>query len=450
MLLRCMMILFLLTISAMPAWASEKDTSHDLLTEFRQKYQQRVAESPLSKLIVTTEDWRENNTYYVRHTITNPTNEKIEKKLTRVQVSYSAHNQKKTYSYHQYVDSITDLKVKPNETITVTFPLLLSTDDPIDLIEHEHTLWEFTDRSYIDIVNAPTSSDFHIEPIFSPTGDLAISITNNSSDTTITEMCDINLFSVFKKISDGKTARFSYCSSDIFPLTIKPNETMTVLIPNQYLTNANDLSLNEFSLTVRLNDSRYRSKKDPSAIASSPNAYSYRLIPKIDYTPPFTWRQNPLKGTGAFEIGGDKLTCYLQIKNPKDKAVTLAKPMIRSLFMYYDKNHLLQAKHIECTLTDTTFSPNEERFYTFSVTLPPDHVVQYPFIEWTFPSSQNGSPYLLAESHTPLSPMQKARYIDLGTASFQPLRGLTESFYLGMGFPTNKIMLIFLLYSNHQ
>ncbi|MBQ5636093.1 MAG: hypothetical protein IIV08_00885, partial [Selenomonadales bacterium] len=69
MLFRCMMILFLLMISVMPVWAEEKDASSDLITEFRQKYQQRVNESPLSKLIVTTEDWREDNTYYVRHTI---------------------------------------------------------------------------------------------------------------------------------------------------------------------------------------------------------------------------------------------------------------------------------------------------------------------------------------------------------------------------------------------
>lgn len=264
-------------------------------------------------------------------------------------------------------------------------------------------------------------------------------------------MCDINLYANFRKISDGKTARFSYCSSDTFSLTIKPNETMTVPIPKQYSTNADDLSLNEFSLTVRLNDSLYHSKKDPSDTTSLHDGSSYRLIPKTDYTPPFTWNQSPLKGTGTFEIDGDKLTCYLQIKNQKDKAVILAKPMIRSLFMYYDKNHLLQAKHIECMLpTEASFSPNEERFYTFSVTLPSDHSVQYPLIEWLLPSSPNGSPYLLTESHTPLSSEQKARYTDLGTASFLPLRGLTESFYLGMGFPTNKIMLIFLLNSNHQ
>lgn len=158
---------------------------------------------------------------------------------------------------------------------------------------------------------------------------------------------------------------------------------MTVPIPKQYSTNADDLSLNEFSLTVRLNDSLYHSKKDPSDTTSLHDGSSYRLIPKTDYTPPFTWNQSPLKGTGTFEIDGDKLTCYLQIKNQKDKAVILAKPMIRSLFMYYDKNHLLQAKHIECMLpTEASFSPNEERFYTFSVTLPSDHSVQYPLIEW--------------------------------------------------------------------
>ena len=134
MLFRCMMIVFLLMISVMPVWASEKDASYNSIIEFRQKYQQRLNESPLSKLIVTTEDWREDDTYYVRHTITNPTNEKIEKKLTRIQVSYDTHNQKKTTSYHQYVDTISDLVIEPNETITVTFPLSLSANDPIELI----------------------------------------------------------------------------------------------------------------------------------------------------------------------------------------------------------------------------------------------------------------------------------------------------------------------------
>lgn len=70
---------------------------------------------------------------------------------------------------------------------------------------------------------------------------------------------------------------------------------------------------------------------------------SYRLVPRSEYIPPFTWAQNPLKGTGTFEIDGNKLTCYLQIKNTRDKAVILAKPMIRSLFQSFDSFQLLSA-----------------------------------------------------------------------------------------------------------
>ena len=193
MLIRFIMAVFLLAVSMMPAWANGNDVSDDWKEYFRQKYYQRIIESPLSKLTVMTKDWRDGNTYYVCHTITNPTNERIEKKLTRIQVSYYTHNPNITNSYHQYVDAITALVIEPNETVTITLPLLIPSNDTIDTIEYQSTLFEFTDRSFIDVPMAPSPASIHISPIFSPTGDLAISVQNSTFDTTITEMRDINL-----------------------------------------------------------------------------------------------------------------------------------------------------------------------------------------------------------------------------------------------------------------
>lgn len=199
-------------------------------------------------------------------------------------------------------------------------------------------------------------------------------------------------------------------------------------------------------MKVRLNDSVYRVVKNVDSNTSSDDEVTRLFTPKLRYHPPFSWNFSHLKGSGTFEVDGDKLTCYFRLKNTHNETVTLEDPLFRSLFIHYDKSDLLQAKHIECSIPpNTTLAPNEEAFFSATVILPSDHAVQYPFIEWHIPPYLTGYPQLLTESTEPLSQSEKERYTDLGTASFVPLQVMSEVFYLDLGYSTNQMFLLFLL-----
>ena len=72
MFIRCMMILFLLMISVMPVWASEKDVPPTNTTA-----EQMTMEDALSKVTIEAEDWLDGDMYYTRYTFTNPTDVRI-------------------------------------------------------------------------------------------------------------------------------------------------------------------------------------------------------------------------------------------------------------------------------------------------------------------------------------------------------------------------------------
>lgn len=125
MLFRLMMAVFLLIISAMPAWAEEKIDTLTWLTRPHLFGQQPEYESPLSKISIDSEDWSDGNTYYLRYTFTNPTDTVLEKDIQSITVQLSAY-WNKTYTKIQKIAVLPDhhLSIPPysKTNMLITLP----------------------------------------------------------------------------------------------------------------------------------------------------------------------------------------------------------------------------------------------------------------------------------------------------------------------------------------
>ena len=132
MMMRCMMILLLLMISVMPAWASEKPAwLNDLPSSIADEYQaqqdaltkhnQAKNESPLSKLYIESEEWHEGSTQYIRYTFTKPTNTLIQEKIAYTRIIYEAFTTAKPFDLQIHAtDAIRELVVEPNSSASIT------------------------------------------------------------------------------------------------------------------------------------------------------------------------------------------------------------------------------------------------------------------------------------------------------------------------------------------
>ena len=107
MLFRIMMVVFLLVVSAVPAWAGEK-ASVPIESSYAPAAEQMTMEEALSKVTIKAEDWLDGDTYHIRYTFINPTDVYIEKEvacvITRYDLQYPS--QDSTSSARQYNDEV--------------------------------------------------------------------------------------------------------------------------------------------------------------------------------------------------------------------------------------------------------------------------------------------------------------------------------------------------------
>ena len=443
MLFRCMMILFLLMISVMPVWAEEKDASSDLITEFRQKYQQRVNESPLSKLIVTTEDWREDNTYYVRHTIANPTNEKIKKKLTRIQVSYSIFDSNHTETLcNQYSDAISELIVPANNACTVTTALPLPIKSSDVRIEYSDTLWEFTDQSFLLSSFATEVSPFHLSLSVSPNGKPSVSIANNSDSQTITELKGLILEAHFTPNNEQVKKHLYFFDDKTYALAINPKETATISLPKNFSAEKTPFKLNSYVLRADINNIRHKNIKLFDLPIAKEDDTLCRVSQKANYHLPFMLMQTPLNGNGTFAIDNDSVHCYIHIKNTTDTPISLDRSPIIATLTYYDNNFLLQKKKLHIILpNDLTVHPNEEKGFSCSARLPSDFNLSYPIMDFTFSEFTNIPPYTLTQADSVPAFNTNISYTDLGIIPISSFTPKEESFYRAFPYPISWFIL---------
>ena len=85
MLFRIIMVLFLLVIAAVPAWAGEKANA-PIESSSAPVAEQMTMEEALAKVTITAEDWHDGDMYYKRYTFINPTDVAIEKDILYTEV----------------------------------------------------------------------------------------------------------------------------------------------------------------------------------------------------------------------------------------------------------------------------------------------------------------------------------------------------------------------------
>lgn len=431
-------------MSVVPVWAEEKDASSDWKEAFVQEYRQRQADSPLSKLIVTTKDWRENDTYYVRYTFTNPTNKRIEKKLTRIQVSYSIYDTNYTQKlYNQYSDAVSELIIPANSTCTVTIPLPLPIKSSDLRLEYSDTLWEFTDHSFLLSSSSNEVSPFHLSLSVSPDGEPSVSIANNSDSQMITELKGLIVEAHFTPNDEQAKNHLYFFDDKTYALAIKPNEVVTIPLPTKFPADKTPFKLNSYVLRADINNIRHQNiKLFDLPIAEEEDTFC-RIPRKVDCYPSFAFVQTPLNGKGTFTISDGTLYCYMYIKNTSDTPESLNQAPITAVLTYYDNNDLLQKKKLHITLpNDFALQPNEENIFSCSAKLPSDFNISYPIMDFIFDDYSHTMPFFLTQTDNTSISDATISYTDLGIAPVSSFSPEKESWENAFPYPTIWFALI--------
>lgn len=98
------------------------------------------------------------DTYYIRCTFTNPTDEPINKQIDHIKFMYNPHYADRAVyekrptryceSIYQYNDTVTELSVPPHRTVSLSIPVTLpQSSDKSIIIEPQHIYFYFTDST---------------------------------------------------------------------------------------------------------------------------------------------------------------------------------------------------------------------------------------------------------------------------------------------------------------
>lgn len=288
MFIRLILIVFLLVMSAMPAFANDKEQElpaaiQELMKAGIDLYEEEV----LTNLQIEAKDRLEGDTYYIDFTITNPTNTQLNKKISLTTITYDlCHADDPYQSVTQSVDTISELNIEPFSTYTTT--ISLKQPIPVQFNHLSSFVFLFEDNSSLHYntmgESAPTSA-FRLFPIASPFGDVSLKIQNISATETITELRDIRL-----NFTIGQ-----HTQKMIFPdpiaLEVKPNESYT--LPLYTLSSDNTQASSPFSLNAKT--------------ANATRTYSYHINMKINGIP-HTYFDN---STDAIKMSGSSKNTFI-------------------------------------------------------------------------------------------------------------------------------------------
>ena len=418
MLLRLMMAVCIWMMAVMPcAWAEEADTS---------------SEQALSALTLAVDTYQKKDTYYIRCTFTNPTDEPINKQIDHLDIEYAPHYADRAVyeerparhlnTIHQYNDTVTELSVPPRGTFSFSIPINLPqpTNAPIFFVFSQVYL-QFTDDTSLLCLRKSIDPIAYAYPVTLYSGKPYLYVNNLSSQTKITEIKDIAIYTHCTSPFPPCSLVYHYYNTEPITLDIAPNKHTFVPLPN---TIKSCSSHEHYSvLYIKINGARYGFTHIVDESLYSGYLDSWTCYPSSYGYEPGIY---PIQLTASYEIDGSVLHAYCRIKNLQDKPVRFDSHDIPFdfTFTYYNQNNLefsmdtifLQRHATTQSSYSTTLSPNEEEFFTFSFTLPSDfkklkkchiyyeEIDRYKIHSHTIPIEKK------------LSPLQKVLYIDLGKA----------------------------------
>lgn len=383
MLIRLIMTVFLLAVSAMPAWANDKepqlsDTVKQLMDAGIDLYEEEVLDS----LQLEVKDRLEGDTYHISYSFTNPTNTALKKKVAFTTVTYDlCHSDDPYQSITQRTDAIDELAIKPNATQTIN--IALKQPIPVQFNHLNSCTFFFEDNSYLQynaLSESAPASPFHLTPIVSPFGDVSLKIQNYSPTETITELRDIRL-----NFTIGEESHKILMTEPI-SLQIKSDESYT--IPLFTLASANSQkSASPFTISAKtVNTVQTYAYHINMKINGIPHTYIDNYADatqvsgsikstKIDISD--THYQFAPKGLdpqdGAFHLDGSNLYGYVKVKNISKATVASSQISYQFILPYFDHNSHYQEKQISVRLPqDFSLSATKSNYYSFKIPLPAD------------------------------------------------------------------------------
>ena len=409
MMMRLMLVICLLIGLTMPcAWAQEKvDAPFEIPAEFQEAWNhvQNGTEvtfsmpqrpdlgpdiyydngvplkigSPLSYLTVETKAHVKDSTYYVHYTITNPTDELIEKDIDYIDICCRLFTAQDTHDVYQHYhsDMIRTLTIPPHSTRSFTIPIAIKT--PFEIIHYSGSTFYFTDNTNLfhDSRNSAVLPKVLIIPIVLPSGDVYLAMKNHHPTKTVTDIRELALYiSYIEKDSDILTpdTHFYCINTAQLPLRLKPQETAFFRLPRSFDAMNDKLTFSFTELDITIDGIRH-------SFFSSPSKYDIYKATLFDnrsvkYDTPSIFNHyglNVVKASGTYETDGTTLYGYLRIKNPHKAAIYFADPCLSSSFTYYKADNTRNKYEYLISFPYVfALDPQEETFLSFSLPLPQD------------------------------------------------------------------------------
>ncbi len=278
--------------------------------------------SPLAKLIIETDEWFEGDTYYIRYTFTNPTDEVIDETISRAFIRLQAGRAYDIASSVIKRDPAPEwaLRVEPHSSMSHT--IMLPKDPVFSHFIHDSSFFYLSSGGTLFYrwserdITLPAKIDHHFEPTALNKATLTLTVTNQSNATLYTLK---NIFIPYKDFTKDDWKLSFYPLSDSFALNLAPNEStdiqLTVPIPF-YMTD--DPEIHTFTPCLEIDGIQYYHLVREGGPILFQRAISYH--PRAYVTP---YYPPEVSITGTMEIMYGYPFYFLTFYNDTDKTQVL-------------------------------------------------------------------------------------------------------------------------------
>ena len=278
--------------------------------------------SPLAKLIIETDEWFEGDTYYIRYTFTNPTDEMIDETISRAFIRLKAARAYDIASSVIKRDPAPEwaLRVEPHSSMSHT--IMLPKDPVFSHFIHDSSFFRLSSGGTLFYywrerdITPPAKIDYHFEPTALNKATLTLTVTNQSNTTLSTLK---NILIPYKNFTKDEWELCFYPLSDSFSLDLAPNEStdiqLTVPIPF-YM--ADDPEIHTSTPCLEIDGIEYYHFVSEEGQSLSQRVISYRPRAYVNrYYPP------EVSITGTMEIMYGYPFYFLTFYNDTDKTQVL-------------------------------------------------------------------------------------------------------------------------------
>ena len=391
-----LMICLLIGLTVPCAWAEEASAKS----------------SPLAKVTIDAEDWVEGDMYHIRYTFTNPTDEMIDKEIGFSEITYDYHN----YSYEnnlgrrtQCDETVSRLTIAPHSSYTMT--VSLKQPSPSAFNRLVSSTFYFKDDSYLNYslsTNMP-KSPFSLLPNVSDSGDVSLTIRNDSPTETITELRKVLILTNLQ----GKQ-RF-LLRAEPYSLAVKPNESTNIPLFTLDDTTDKKSSFSSFYITIDINGipCYYHKLVDDSN--------TFEICFTSTYSSPRTPR---IHRDSVFCLDKSNLYAYIQVQDRHKEPISVTNAFYFFDLNYFDKNACSQTRYFRIWLpSDFCLNVGETKYFTFKIPLPSDFYKLNPHNPLYIHAQHLAPTFLFPPSKLSL-PVPKEQYTPLTNITNRDLRFL--------------------------